>query len=787
MNFKTTILLLIVLAVIVAGSWYAGVFSTKQEQTAKEPPAVVKAENILLISPPLKDVEKIRLEVADRGFVQFAKDGQKWSIVEPIVAPALPWEVTDLTAAFESAHKLETVKPDSSLSLADMGLDKPAAQITFEEKGRKITLLVGKNVIASENTYVKTPDRDEVYVIDQNLKEKIKKDLSEYRDKQLWAINKNNVNEIVFTDKDGKKYQLAKDDKGNWTFASPIQAPADKKVLASAVDALASLKAEEFTENTPKDLAMFGLDKPVWRVTVVETETVKPAAPTTQASKPVTKKVEHQLLIGQPAGLNSNQVYVKLADKNWVVTLAQDNLKKVLPDLVAWRDKVVLFTDKNKITSVDIKRSAQNLTLFKENQNWKVRQDGEDVSADEKVVSTVLDTLTQLQAASFIDQPDKKLLKKSRLDDPLCTVTVYAGDKTNPIVLTVGDVTPSGMFRYVKRSGLDYISAVATDKLQPLFTPAISYRDKQMMAFDIDAVKTIQVKHRDRLYTLARSSASEPWLVTSPIQSKADQGKAKDLLMALMTLTAEDYVAKGYLANYNLEHPDVEVSFEIEMKVPVVSANNATTRPAAQKHETRLIKKQFVLAVSKMNDQYYAVRPTEKNPLVALVSPQLYTDVTAELIDRNAFGDTTPNKEAITHIELDSAGASPMVFEKINGTWTLPADPAVSIDQSKFESILNTFANLKVAKFVAFDDKKADSFDLNKPYFKITATAGKASWTLVVGKDVAGRENRYAAVNTRPWIFEMTKSHVKKMNISLKDLAKTSAAEVPSEQSEPAY
>jgi hypothetical protein len=165
----------------------------------------------------------------------------------------------------------------------------------------------------------------------------------------------------------------------------------------------------------------------------------------------------------------------------------------------------------------------------------------------------------------------------------------------------------------------------------------------------------------------------------------------------------------------------------------------------------------------------------------------LYTDVTAELIDRNAFGDTTPNKEAITHIELDSAGASPMVFEKINGTWTLPADPAVSIDQSKFESILNTFANLKVAKFVAFDDKKADSFDLNKPYFKITATAGKASWTLVVGKDVAGRENRYAAVNTRPWIFEMTKSHVKKMNISLKDLAKTSAAEVPSEQSEPAY
>jgi hypothetical protein len=783
MNFKTTIFLLIVLAVIVVGSWVAGVFSPKQEQTAKQPPEVVKAENILLISPPMKDVDKIRLEVAGRGMIQFAKDAQKWNIIDPVNAPALPWEVADLTAAFENARKLETLKPNETLTLADMCLDTPTAKITFEEKDRKITVLVGKNVVASENTYVKMSDSDDIYVIDQNLKEKIKKDLSEYRDKQLWEINKNNITEMTYTDKDGKDYKLTKNDKGEWSFVSPIQATADKKLLTSAVGTLATLKAEEFTENDPKDLAMFGLDKPIWRATIIETETVTPTTQTTQASQPTLKKTEHHLLIGQSAGLNSNQVYVKLADKKWVVTLAQDNLKKILPDIIAWRDRTVLFADKNAITSIDIKRSAQDVTLFKENQNWKLRQGGEDVSADDKVVTTVLDTLTNLQAASFIDQPDKKLLKKSRLDDPICTVTLYTGEKSKPIVLTIGDVTPSGMFRYVKSSGLDYICAVATEKLQPLFTPAISYRDKHMMAFDIDAVKSIQIKKKDRVYTLSRASSSQAWQVTSPLQAKADESKVKDLLMALMTLKAEDYVAKGYLANYNLEHPDVEVSFDVEMKVPVVNADKTTT----QKHETQLIKKQYILAVSKMGDKYYATRPTGKNSLVALVSSELYTDVTAEMIDHTAFGDKIPNKETITHVELRASGSSPMIFERVNGTWTFPADPAVTIDQSKFESILNALSDLKVSRYVAFDDKKAEDFDLIKPYFTITASSGKESWTLDIGKEVAGSQNRYAKTNARTWIFEITSDDVKKMNISMKELAKTSGSEVPSGQNESAY
>jgi len=128
-----------------------------------------------------------------------------------------------------------------------------------------------------------------------------------------------------------------------------------------------------------------------------------------------------------------------------------------------------------------------------------------------------------------------------------------------------------------------------------------------------------------------------------------------------------------------------------------------------------------------------------------------------------------------------------MIFERVNGTWTFPADPAVTIDQSKFESILNALADLKVSRYVAFDDKKAEDFDLIKPYFTITASSGKESWTLDIGKELPGSLNRYAKTSVRTWIFEITSDDVKKINISLKELAKTSGSEVPSGQNESAY
>jgi hypothetical protein len=785
MNFKTTITLLVLLAVVVGASWFLGVFSPEGQEGDNQPAPIVQAEEILLIAPMLEDVDKVRLEVSGRGHMVFVSDGPNWNIVEPVDAAALPWEVTDLIGAFTQARKLETIQPGrgeyATMTLADFGLESPLYTVSFEGAGRKLTFLVGKNVVASENTYVKTPDSDEVYIIDQNMKTRIKKDLAGYRDTQFWDLKKNNVTELVYAGPNGEVFRFTKDDAGRWTMLSPILGRADKNIIANAVGAISTLKAQEFTEDHPTDLSRFGLEKPVWKVTVVETEKVKP---TTQTSQPAPNRTEHHLLVGRPAGLDSAQVYAKLADKKWVVTIAQDSMKKIIPDVMTWRDKSVVPVNKNDITRVDIRRSAQDVMLVRENDVWKLKDGAEFISTDDKIVSALLNSLASLKAASFIDQPDKKLLTQSKLSDPACTITIYTDEKAEPLTLALGETTPSGMFRYVRRANQDTIAAVAVEQLTPIFTPALSYRDKQMMAFSMDTVKSIELVQNNRRYTLARPTPTTAWQVTSPISARADQDSVKNIIMVLATLKAQDFVARGYLANYDLDHPQIKATINIEVEAPVVNIGSAASQPATQtKPTTRLITRQFDLAVSKHNDRYYAVRLGQEKPLVAMVTSQVYNDLNAELIDRAAFGDNSPQKDAIDRIVINPPDARPMEFKKTGGAWTFPADPVVQIDQEKVEQVLRTFSRLKAKRYAEFEPSEK-SFGLKKPFLTVTAFAGSDMWTVSVGEDVNGRSNRYAQTNARPWIFEMKNSDVEKLNVSLKDLVKAHSAAVPAS---PAY
>jgi len=584
MNFKTTLSLLIVLAAVLIFSYHIGVFSSSPAKPAGETPAVVEADKVLLIAPKLKDLVRVRLDVPGRGNLVFEKKGETWQIVEPIAVNAVSWELTDLVSAFEEARKLETYSAGGDVSLQDAGLDKPTYTITFEEKDRKVTYLVGKNVVASENTYVKTPDGNDIVVVDQNLKAKIKKDLLAYRDKQLWELKKDKISELTFLSRDGKTFNLVKSEDGKWVMLSPVRAQAAIDPITNAINALSTIRAEEFAEDSPTGLTSFGLDKPAWKITAVETETVEQTPKTTQpaTTKPAVKRTEHVILVGNQTGLKSDQVFAKLTDKSWVVTIKDEDIKKILPDATAWRNKKVLDLDRNDITNLQITHGGQDIVLTKTDQTWKL-VNGKDLSdADTKAVDSVLDTLTGIEAASFIDQPDSQFIKKNKLDVPACTVKITGGKKIEPVEIAVGQTTPSGMFRYLKRSGLNYIAAVSNEKLTPLFKPALTYRSKGVIAFDLDHVKSLEITRNRETYKLQRNDRAKPWVLTAPVAAQADQDRVKNLLLGMTTLEAIDFAGKGNLSAYGLETPQVLVKFVTETPVPAPKSTTtkAVTQPA---------------------------------------------------------------------------------------------------------------------------------------------------------------------------------------------------------------
>jgi hypothetical protein len=771
MSFKTTLTLLVVLIVALGLSWYMGIFSPGgAAKPLAGPVQVVEAGKVFLIAPRLMDVNRIRLDLPGRGFLVLEKKGETWQIIEPVVARALGWELTDLISGFEQARKLETIEnPDTKA----LGLDEPLYKITFEEKGRKLSYLVGKNVVASDNTYVKTADGKEAIVVDQNLRTKVKKDLSGYRDKQLWELKRNKITELVFTDRQGTTFTFLKTGDGKWVMTAPVRASVSIDAITSTINAVSALRAEEFADDKPAGLATYGLEKPAWKIVAVETEQIVPTTKPAEKGpvKPVIKRTENVIYLGNQTGLKSDQVFAKLADKNWVVSIKESDIKTILPTANAWREKKILDLDRSGVAKIHIRNAGKEITLTKVEGAWKLQSGKDQVAADARAVENILDALTGLEAAGFIDRPDPRFIKKNRIDQPVCTVNVFAGAKVEPIELSIGEVTPSGMFRYVKRRGLEYVAAVSNEKILPLLKPALAYRNKRILEFNMDQIKTIEVVHGKQTYKIERADRTRPWILSAPLAAPADQNNVQNLLLALTVLEAAEFVGQNHLDEYGLQKPQVLVKLVAEFQ-PVTTTPATGTKPVPQ-----ILRQEYSLAVSKRDGKVYVIQPDAATPLIARVPDSLYSALTAEFIDRKAYGELPTY--SIDRLEIKRPGSDPAVFVKSAGEWKYPADPVFPVDRDKLEQILTGLAQVKAVRFVEF--QPTEKYGLARPHFKITVFAGKKSWSLDVGQ-ISEKQNRYARTSERPWVFELSADDYARLDKNLKELARPAVTPTPADE-----
>ena len=766
MSFKTTLTLLVVLIVLVGASWYLGVFAPPQDdKTPVSEAPTVDAREQMLIAPKLEDVSRMTLEVKGRGKVVFQKQDQKWTIIEPVEVAAVSWDVSDLVTAFQDAKKLRSFTPgaEGELSLEQTGLAEPSMVVTLEGD-RTLTLQIGKNVVASENTYVRTGDSEPIAVVDVDLREKIKKDLKEYRDKRLWEPNKDKVAELVYTDQAGTEYKFVKTD-GKWVMTSPMRAPVEKDTITKAIDTVTWLKAEEFAEDQPEQLQMYGLAEPKWRVVVTTVEEVKPEPKEGETqpadTQPTTKRTDYVVLVGNPAGLDSKQTYAKLADRPWVVTVKQEDLGKIIPDLQAWRDKKLIDAAVAEINHVEIAQPEGDVVLDKKQGTWTLVQGDQTLAVDSSAVDGLLNKLTELKAASFVDQPTGE----QALDNPQRRIRIVAEGKLEPVEIAVGETTPSGLYRYAQRVGLDYLFAVPEETLQAVFKPAIAYRDRKVLNFDVDSAVAFEVRREDRTYRLEWREAGG-WRVAQPVDAEAEQKAVKDLIMALATLQADSYVDTDHLNRYGLDEPDITVvvTTELEDQAP-------TTAPAtAPTTQTQPAGRQYTLLVSRRDGKVYATVADQTPALVAQVGQQLYDDLSAELVRRSIF--TGLSKSDAGKLTIQRA-ESTLEFVKDGDQWRYPADPVVQIDGTKVEKVIAAMAELKAKRYVSFDPQDADKYGLETPHITLTVEEADGE---THGLDVArqAKTGRYAqaATGENRWVFTIETADVDKLDEELKDFVK---------------
>jgi len=210
------------------------------------------------------DREKVEnLEIATKDHtMRFEKKNDEWQIAQPPVGRAEFSAVDGLVSRISSVQ-MKSIVPDAT-DLKKYGLDKPVTTVKLGSGSSQASLAIG-NAAESGTVYAKALSRPAVFTIDSSLADDLKKDASEYRQKDLFDARSFNTtrmeivhnNQTTVFEKTKVKNKDGKEEE-KWKQTAPAAKDVDAAKVEALISAATGARATGFVDST----ANTGLDKP---------------------------------------------------------------------------------------------------------------------------------------------------------------------------------------------------------------------------------------------------------------------------------------------------------------------------------------------------------------------------------------------------------------------------------------------------------------------------------------------------------------------------------------------
>ncbi len=211
-------------------------------------------------------VREVRIR-ARRKTYRLQKEGEDWSIREPIQARADRSEIRSLLSDLEFARVEEFLERGDG-RLKTYGLHAPSSRVDLylgDNRARK-SLLVGKQVGAQ--FYAKDDAGEDVFRIKEDLVEKLNLDLSKLRDRKMARFERDEVKRVEVKLPD-REFQFARDTEDQWRLRSPA-GHEEKSVLEYKLFwPLEDLEGKEIVDRANLDDPKYGFSEPSAEVRVV--------------------------------------------------------------------------------------------------------------------------------------------------------------------------------------------------------------------------------------------------------------------------------------------------------------------------------------------------------------------------------------------------------------------------------------------------------------------------------------------------------------------------------------
>lgn len=545
MRLKLT-LLLAFLNLIAFGTIYY-LENTDDDSTEKRPPEPVLSSSI---------TGSTRIEITGEAVPErrvLAREGEAWSLREPVVWPANPSAIDRIFRALLFLRKdIRFTMADverNNQSLADYGLDTPALALTFERDGTPTTIRIGAPTDVGERFYLLGPSGEEIFVIDQEVVRSVALDLQDLRRNTLFGMDFFSVKEMTLQPGNGRNLQirLAAVEDG-WVFEAPIQTRAS----APAVDA----RLQEILETRLLSL------RPESQIPPTESGVLEPRLRVSLDDG----GNRRTFLLGSPVPDREDVAYGKMEGFPTIVTVPAEPFLALGDAQTRLREKSFFLFRLPAVTSVDISSPTRTVSLQKlENDSWRVKAEGEDLDpvgypADPGEISRTFEELVTLRALRFVsDAPSDSDLRTYGLDKPQRVVEVV-GQETRRLLL--GDLDVESKTVYAKVAEDPFVYAVPLDVVRNLPVSPLAYRDRLLerlpQAARIRAIRVTDLESGETLLDRALGEDGRSWTAesdeTGGVVANEEENRAfARVLEQLRSFRVESYLSPAFTPGFRID------------------------------------------------------------------------------------------------------------------------------------------------------------------------------------------------------------------------------------------
>jgi hypothetical protein len=697
MKFSTTLILLVVLVVVGGGLWLFSAHLPEPAEPAAGPPAAPDTTvNLLDPQPDYQKIIRVVVERPDQPRMVFTRapkpdqpdELDAWQASEPLAVPVQPHIIDTLVTAFtglRSRSRLPLDQPNG-ITKAAAGLEPPVATVTLvDNQEREYRIEVGRQAAISNDTYVRLAGEPTVHVTQRDLAPQVKKGFDEYRERKLTTLVADDATRVEIAVA-GERYELTRGADG-WVLDRPVKAHAVRDEVMNLLRDVAALRAEEFVADAPAELARYGLDEPYLTVNVTtERQRPRPATPPEETdetpAEPEYETVTETVgvAIGAFADMQEKRRYARRLDREWVVSVTQDAVGKLLPDLAKLRDPQITRVRADDVTQLQLSADGLTVTLNKVDGRWQGQ--GDLAELEVPAVIDILQAFEDLRAIDYILAPAD--LAEYGLTEPRATLTVSAGGTVAPVTVRVGDLTRSARNAYVQRADQATVFVVAAAQANRLVVSPFSLRSRSIFSASPQAIKQIEVAAPGRQRVLER--VDREWQLVEPSNAAVEQVAARTLAGDLARLRARRVAGREDPDRYGLDQPEITVTFRVELQ-PAEPADEETAEagpPALVAHTLRVARRDTV-AYARFDD----------DPFIYELDETIYRVLTAELVNRKVF-DILP--QDIVGMTIITPG-SQLELVQADGEWQFAPDPYVTLDQSKVKELADAVAGLRVESY----------------------------------------------------------------------------------------